>query len=183
MTRQKYDELTTDDLLKLQEGPPSKRIRVSSSVSVDSGRFVEINDESSSTSSSSIGDDPTDQEEDSQDESESFLGQVDDEQIKSNRLVSEEAIEDSRRLKLSRTSPISMRTPRLAQTPKHSIGSFNDMGISSVLEAALHRTSIYKPTEIQAACIPPILAGAVWCSALGIPFMLVSYRERLHWPC
>lgn len=158
MAKQKHDELTADDPLKLQEGPPSKRTRVSSSVSVDSGRLVKINGLASSTSSPS----PPDQEEEFQDEAESFLGQVDDEQIESCCLQSEEAIADSGRLKLSRANPISTtRTPRLAQIPKHSIRSFNDMGVSSVLEAVLHRMSICKPTKIQAACIPPILAGAV----------------------
>lgn len=172
MTKQNHDELTTDDLLKLQEGPPSKRIRFSSPLSLDPRPSVGINDESSSASSGPE-DDPTDQE-DSQDETDSFPGKVDDEQIDSNRLQSKTAIENSGRLKLYRTSPISAHTPRLAQAPKHSI-TFGDMGISSVLEAALRRMSIHKPTEIQAACIPPILAGAVWWSADSVPdFPLTS---------
>jgi ATP-dependent RNA helicase DDX49/DBP8 len=186
MARQKHDELTTDDLLKLQEGPPLKKIRVSTTVSIDSRHFVGFNDESSSTSSSSSGDDPSDQEEDSQDDADSFLGQVDEEQARSGRLELEGAIEDSGRLKPSRTSPVSTRLPRLVRTPKHSISSFNDMGISTALEAALHRMSIHTPTDVQAACIPPILAGAVRWSAysiLDISLMLFSYRERLHRPC
>lgn len=164
MARRKH-ELTTDDLLKLQEGPPSKKIRVSTSVSVDSGHFVGNNDsESGSTASSSPGDDSTDQEEDSQDDADSFLGQVDEEQTESDRLELGGAMEDSGRLKLPRTNPIPTRTRGLAQTSMHSIKSFNNMGISSALEAALHRMSIYTPTEVQAACMPPILAGASWWS-------------------
>lgn len=170
MARQEHDKLTTDELLKLQEGPPLKKIRVSTSVSVDSGRFVGFHDESSSTSSSSPGDDSTDQE-DSQDDVDSCLGQVDEDQAGSDCLELGEAIEDSGRLKLSHASLASTRTRSLAQTPKHLARSFNDMGISSVLEAALHRMSIHTPTEVQAACIPPILAGAAWWpegSILGI---------------
>ncbi|KAF8558915.1 DEAD-domain-containing protein [Imleria badia] len=49
------------------------------------------------------------------------------------------------------------RTADVSSCP--SIRSFTDMGISSALEAALHRMSIHTPTEVQAACIPPILAG------------------------
>ncbi|KAF8450450.1 P-loop containing nucleoside triphosphate hydrolase protein [Boletus edulis BED1] len=158
MAKQKHAELTTDDLLKLQEGPPSKRIRVSPTLSVDPGHLVGSDDESGSTSSASTGVDPTDQEEDSQDDI-SLQGQVDEDQDGSGRLGLGRETEDSGRLKLSRTGPISTHTPRLAQIPKPSIRSFNDMGISSALEAALHRMSIHTPTEVQAACIPPILAG------------------------
>ena len=177
MARQKHDELTTDDLLKLQEGPPLKKIRVSTSVSVDSGLFVGFNDDSSSASSSSSGDDPS---EDSQDDNDSFLGQMDEEQARGDHLELEGAMEDSGRLKMSRTSPVSTRTP------KHLIRSFNDMGISSALEAALHRMSIHTPTVVQAACIPPILAGAAWLSVysiLDISLKLFSYREGLHRSC
>ncbi|KAH0839998.1 P-loop containing nucleoside triphosphate hydrolase protein [Lanmaoa asiatica] len=156
MARRKHDELTTDDLLKLQEGPPSQKIRVSTSISVDLGHFVGINDESGL---SSPGDDSTDQAEDSRDDTDSFLGQVNEELTESDRSELGGAIEDSGRLKLARTTPISTCTPKPAQTPKHSIRSFNDMGISSALGAALHRMSIHTPTEVQAACIPPILAG------------------------
>ncbi len=37
--------------------------------------------------------------------------------------------------------------------------SYESMGISSVLVSALAKMSIRTPTEIQAACIPPLLAG------------------------
>lgn len=165
MTRRKHDELTTDDLLKLQEGPPSKKIRVSTSASVDSGYFAGINDsDSGSIASSSPGDDSTDRGEDSQEDADSFLGQVDEEQAENDHLELRGAMEDSGRLKMSRTNQISTRTRGLAQTSMHSIKSFNDIGISSALEAALHRMSIYTPTEVQSACIPPILAGPSWWS-------------------
>jgi hypothetical protein len=37
--------------------------------------------------------------------------------------------------------------------------SFLSMGVSSSLRTALSNMSIRTPTEVQAACIPPILAG------------------------
>jgi ATP-dependent RNA helicase DDX49/DBP8 len=41
----------------------------------------------------------------------------------------------------------------------HQSGSFADMGVVPPLTTALARLSIRTPTEIQAACIPPLLAG------------------------
>jgi ATP-dependent RNA helicase DDX49/DBP8 len=38
-------------------------------------------------------------------------------------------------------------------------GSFAEMGVALPLHVALSRMSIRVPTEIQAACIPPLLAG------------------------
>jgi ATP-dependent RNA helicase DDX49/DBP8 len=40
--------------------------------------------------------------------------------------------------------------------------SFVDMGVAPPLNAALARISIRAPTEIQAACIPPLLAGSFY---------------------
>ncbi|KAK0191036.1 DEAD-domain-containing protein [Armillaria mellea] len=37
--------------------------------------------------------------------------------------------------------------------------SFSDLGISTTLQAALTSMSIRAPTEVQAACIPPLLSG------------------------
>lgn len=160
MAGQKHEGLTTDDLLRLQEGPPLKKIRLSASTSVDSGYFIGLHDESGSGSSEYPGDDLTDQEEDPQDGDESFLGQADEDEEGSDHWELRGAIEDSGRLKLARASSLSTRTPRpAAETPKRSARSFNDIGISPALEAALHRMSIHTPTEVQAACIPPILAG------------------------
>ncbi len=45
-----------------------------------------------------------------------------------------------------------------AATSKHT--SFSDLGISRILQAALTSMSIRMPTEVQAACIPPLLSGA-----------------------
>jgi hypothetical protein len=158
--RQKHDELTTDDLLKLQEGYPSKKFRLSTIIS-DSGHSAG-SDESDSTAPSS-GDDSSDQE-GSQEDAESISDQLNDEQFERDRLELG-TIEDSGRLKLSRhTDSISTSTPRPTQIPEQLIRSFSDMGVSSALESTLHRMSIHTPTEIQAACIPPILAGANWWS-------------------
>ena len=44
------------------------------------------------------------------------------------------------------------RVPSLPQT-------FAGMGVSSSLVSAMNKMSIHTPTEIQAACIPPLLTG------------------------
>jgi hypothetical protein len=66
---------------------------------------------------------------------------------------------------ISELSRISMKTkaveaandssPAITSIPS----SFLSMGISSPLRAALSNMAIHVPTEIQAVCIPPILAG------------------------
>ena len=39
--------------------------------------------------------------------------------------------------------------------------TFSSLGISSPLQAALKSMSIKLPTEVQAACIPPLLEGKI----------------------
>lgn len=43
--------------------------------------------------------------------------------------------------------------------PKKSASSFHELGISAVLQSALASMSIKQPTEVQSACVPPILTG------------------------
>ncbi|KAG9317527.1 P-loop containing nucleoside triphosphate hydrolase protein [Chiua virens] len=140
MARKNDDELTTDDLLRLQEGPSRKRIRVAYSTSFDSEPFVGIDDESGSASSETH---PAEPEENSQGEDDTFSHEIGDELSESDR-AKLGAFEDSGRLKLSRTSQTERTAePRPPQTPKCSTETFSDMGVSSVLEAALHRIRLY----------------------------------------
>ncbi|KAK0206466.1 P-loop containing nucleoside triphosphate hydrolase protein [Desarmillaria ectypa] len=53
--------------------------------------------------------------------------------------------------------PSQLRPALTATTSKHT--SFPDLGISRPLQAALTSMSIRMPTEVQAACIPPLLSG------------------------
>ena len=50
--------------------------------------------------------------------------------------------------------------------------TFTSLGISSPLRAALKSMSITDPTEVQSACIPPILSGVF----LFVPHALQSNR-------
>ena len=90
-----------------------------------------------------------------------------------------------------------MEETRKRQNPKRTPkASFQSFGISPALLAALSGMSITTPTEIQAACIPPILAGECvdfWDStsieqhakagiALVTPKPVLGRRLRLHCP-
>ena len=49
--------------------------------------------------------------------------------------------------------------------------TFAEMGVSSSLVSAMNKMSIHTPTEIQAACIPPLLNGMFFltqCSVLNV---------------
>ncbi|KAF9247244.1 P-loop containing nucleoside triphosphate hydrolase protein [Melanogaster broomeanus] len=151
MAKQKRSELTTDDLLRLQDERPSKKIRVSV-VSKPSGTR---NDRPGFMSSAS----ETEEEDDFRDDVESS-GSEYMENVESDTLEMKGDIhEDSGRLKLSRITQMVTHTPKSTETRMHLAQSFNEMGISASLEAALLRMSIHAPTEIQAACIPPLLTG------------------------
>ncbi|KAG7449305.1 DEAD-domain-containing protein [Guyanagaster necrorhizus] len=61
---------------------------------------------------------------------------------------------------ISRFNTKDSSQPRIASTAanfKHT--SFSDLGISGSLQAALTSMSIRTPTEVQAACIPPLSSG------------------------
>ena len=61
--------------------------------------------------------------------------------------------------------------------------TFASLGVSLPLQKALKGMSIKVPTEVQAACIPPLLAGkwvpAYWKCRNLHPIV----RPRLHWKC
>jgi ATP-dependent RNA helicase DDX49/DBP8 len=69
------------------------------------------------------------------------------------------ALEDQGRVKFSLTRELHPKDKISPAAHVKPIGSFADMGVAPPLNAALARISIRAPTEIQAACIPPLLAG------------------------
>jgi len=62
--------------------------------------------------------------------------------------------------------------------------TFASLGVSLPLQKALKGMSIKVPTEVQAACVPPLLAGkcvpAYWKCRNLHP---IVNRPRLHWKC
>ena len=169
--------LTTDDLLRMQEDGPSRKRRREDFIMVeDSDSEMELpfkhakndtdeDDESegegeelSSGSGSGSGDDSNSED----DEVRDGLGHDSDQadEIFAHSLSTPYAEDDTSSSRISivpRTSlPITRKPP--AVPPNHPT-SFATMGISATLLTALAKMSIRSPTEIQSACIPPLLQG------------------------
>ncbi|KAI0082472.1 DEAD-domain-containing protein [Panus rudis PR-1116 ss-1] len=157
MSTIKRKDLSVDELMRMQEGPPSKRLRseyLDSDADEDSIReplsSSRLSRHTKEFDSSNSDTDFSYDSENSDDENPlppfpSNLGIDDNDNTSSSRvsLLPRESMPVS--------SPQSLNTKPLL--------SFALFGISNALLGALSRMSIKTPTEIQAACIPPILAG------------------------
>ncbi|KAH7930106.1 DEAD-domain-containing protein [Leucogyrophana mollusca] len=150
MTRRKHPRVTTDELMRLQEDRPRKRFRSMDSRNSVSDDFLDSDNIASLDDSVEEGIASDTEDDDSSN----------DENRPSEPPQASDTIESEDRFNLSRiasrhrteiTGP-SIQRPCLAD-------SFDEMNISPVLQAALLRMSIRVPTEIQAACIPPLLSG------------------------
>jgi len=131
MGRGKRSELTTDDLLRLQEVRSARRIRSSYGDKYSSSSEAELSDNGGISACE-----------------DGFPAGVE----------SSGACEEGPDHYISEAPHI--RDPvKPTEFPLNEVQSFSEMGISAPLEAALHRMSIHTPTEIQAACVPPLLSG------------------------
>ncbi len=142
----------------MQEGPQRKRLKLDDSdeeLEVQSlgSEAEDVQDES--------GDEETGDEECSTDDIDAFQHEV------SNSVFLQDD-EDEDEDSISRFPPRSTLEPKAenlhppsSATPRHEslASSYESMGISSVLISALAKMSIRTPTEIQAACMPPLLSG------------------------
>ena len=157
----KRKALSVDDLMRMQEQPSSKRFR--EDFQEDS---AESDSASSSTSSISQSQEQSDDSSnEDEDEEHSDISSSDDEEndeISPNNLSlfdeSTDRFSSSRISIVPRTAlPKAPINPPTTSTPRPT--SFASFGISHALLTALSKMSIKAPTEIQAACIPPILEG------------------------
>ncbi|KAF8974298.1 P-loop containing nucleoside triphosphate hydrolase protein [Flammula alnicola] len=151
--KSKSRSLTVDDLLRQQEGPARKKRRLSESVSGSE-------DGSESSVSTSGQNDGTESARDEDQSSNSDSEEEDQESTynRSESVLSEFTVEDrlgsfGQRVK----SPKRQIAPPPPPPPRAS--SFSSLGISTQLQGALKSMSIKAPTEVQSACIPPLLAG------------------------
>jgi ATP-dependent RNA helicase DDX49/DBP8 len=151
--------LTTDELMRIQEQPPLKRARLADVHS--------FSDESDAEICLGAGESKSDLNEDEdnvdKDEDEGKDEGEDEEVGKRHGDQDEEmqAVKDARsgifdfelsRVRITPTRPAPLRHSAPAL-------SFAALGISPHLLTALSCMSIKTPTEVQAACIPPLLAG------------------------
>lgn len=86
------------------------------------------------------------------------------------------------RIDLQRVKPRTI-VQQTAPKPAGGGGTFASLGISAPLQASLAAMSIRTPTEVQAACIPPLLAGQsclITCGTCGSSDTFVPQRQRLY---
>lgn len=166
MNRRNIEEMSIDDLMRMQEqGPPRKRKRTQE-------RAVAAEDSASDSGSQDNHDGPS--AENSEGVSGDEDGVTEDDEGDENEGSEEEddVLEDKQDFDPDALSRFS--TSRVSTQPRKSLvvtrdggpsssrpllKAFEDFGISSALLSALHKMSIRAPTEIQAACIPPLLQG------------------------
>jgi ATP-dependent RNA helicase DDX49/DBP8 len=154
--------LTTDDLLRRQEEPARKKLKITLGFDGLDGTGSELGDETSD-SEERLNDElqrgaRRDRKNTGDEEDDDVLVEGEDEEsLTSGDSDSEFSFtldgknrSDFRRVK---TRPISQRPPKSLGT------TFASLGISAPLQASLTAMSIRTPTEVQAACIPPLLAG------------------------
>jgi len=132
-------ELTTDDLLRQQEESSNKRTRV-----LQTSSYVRTQDY-----------DSDEEEEEEEDEALSDPEEDSEEEDSENSVTEAPAFTGHDRFGDSR-----LKQSTISQSTKRTTKSFHDLGIIPPLQAALTSMSIRSPTEVQNACIPPLLQGA-----------------------
>lgn len=152
MTGAKCRVLTTDDLMHKQEEPDRKRMR---RTLVIGRRRTEWGDETSGKES--VGS-SNESDEDSDEDDEGFGDdQYDDDANSEDEKQSAPLLPE--RFNFSRIAPTPHGRTSTSTLSKQSPDTFLSLGVSAPLQAALSSMSIRTPTGVQAACIPPLLAG------------------------
>ena len=148
MSNTKRKILTTDDLMRKQEEPDRKRTRrIENS---ESG-------EKAAGSISECDEDQSEPETEGQERGEADPEDDGDDVDLDDAPGTSESNPD--RFNFSRITS-KPRTQYATSIPsKTSPSTFLSLGVSPPLQAALSTMSIRTPTEVQAACIPPLLAG------------------------
>ncbi|THH29136.1 hypothetical protein EUX98_g5043 [Antrodiella citrinella] len=165
MGRRKLDEISIDDLMRMQEGPQRKKFRIRAeaegSSDLDSASGASVHGDEGSGSSEE-GDDEGDNEEAEGDEDK----EDEDEEDSSEESEQQEPAPDPDALSRFSSSRVSIQPRKTlvvaskdTSSPPPLPKSFEEFGISSALLYALHKMSIRAPTEVQSACIPPLLQG------------------------
>ena len=70
------------------------------------------------------------------------------------------------------------RSPKLQAALPAKSYTFSSLGISAPLQVALKSMSIRLPTEVQAACIPPLLEGKIKIRLLSESFYPLIFLQR-----
>ncbi|KAG6900930.1 hypothetical protein C0993_004367 [Termitomyces sp. T159_Od127] len=142
--------LSADDLLRRLEEPRAKKARLSPAVDDD-----DDSDDASVSRQEENG--ATEESEDGEDADGQLLADDDDDDEGTDDDVPVRLKEDS--IVHDRFGSSLAKRVRNLPSPQPKEVSFSSLGISTVLQSALTSMSIRTPTPVQAACIPPLLAG------------------------
>ena len=143
LPRTKRRPLTADDLMRRQEmGTRKRQKRVR-----DEDESSQGSDDHSSEDSQSVELSALDEDEDDQNSASEAPIQDEEEDAISSRF--------SFKPRQSTLTKENMAPSRVSSLPQN----FVDLGVSSSLVSAMKNMSIHTPTEIQVACIPPLLDG------------------------
>jgi ATP-dependent RNA helicase DDX49/DBP8 len=148
MANGKRRALTTDELMRIQERPRRKRVRLSPTPTTDLDS--EADELSVREEERSLCDTDEDGVQDS-DASDS------DSELKHLAKLNPRQQLDTSRIEIK--SRATNLHPSSSQWIKPLPASFSSLGVSPSLQASLASMSIRTPTEVQAACIPPLIAG------------------------
>ena len=178
---QDLENLDADDLLRrLESSEPrrkKRRLRFEEEQEEDDvfDGLTEDGEENSSGGSVGVAEDPREAEDVQSADAEIDESSSDDEQedaqedklVVASRTTGRASKEDAPRISLP-TKPRIEDKQRLSKpTTSAPASSFVELGTSKPLVASLAGMSIRTPTEVQAACIPPLLAGGSQCYRSG----------------
>lgn len=162
----KRDALTADDLLRLQEDVDRKRPRLAAHTIVrrrddsdaesDSVSDFEGSEKASESGDQSHNGSPKEDADEEDEEGSGNESHSEDEESSIPPLDSR--FESSRISVVPRSAAQNNIASNKAPAPPAAT-SFSSLGISSALLSALSKMAIRTPTEVQAACIPPLLQG------------------------
>ncbi|THH05709.1 hypothetical protein EW145_g4601 [Phellinidium pouzarii] len=150
--RWKINELSVDDLLKCVEGPQHKRRKISE-------EEEELGSDEKGISSDTGSENNIREANEEYTESEN---DEDEEGIEKVITRERHALPESSRMFLPSKTRIPERSsPKSSKTlaPETLASTFTELGVSKALVASLTNMSIRGPTEVQAACVPPLIAG------------------------
>ncbi|KAG5646588.1 hypothetical protein DXG03_002892 [Asterophora parasitica] len=172
-TGKKRTALSADDLLRRHEEPRSKKARLSVQLdsdsdeeSLDGSGAAEVREDEDEGSSEDEEEEEGDEEErdvDGTEAGERYPVDEDDEDEDEDDqpgIIAQVEVQDRFGSSLERKKQnISKAHTQPAPQPPPKPTSFTSLGLSAQLETALSSMSIRTPTEVQAACIPPLLSG------------------------
>ena len=157
------DNLDVDDLLKLSEQPRKRR-----KVYEDNPETYGSASEGSEDSFGKYEDDNTHLETEAHIGGSLSASDEEDDKVRMKNVNT--AAQTPKRSKDEGRFQVQDNIPKASKANEYQRKTFHELGVSKVLVASLTKMSIRKPTEVQAACIPPLLAGLYSLCLISLKF-------------